>query len=604
MMSPLKLSVIVCGAAAGLAVAPYMVKQILPEAGTGAAPVVAENAIADKPGEPIDVKLDLPVAGQNTVAETPAVQADIAPPAIQVAAATELSLPQPVLPTPEPTPAVTPKTAADLTLPSLNADSGAIASLPAPAAATSTPTPTPTPRPTPVPTPALPHRADVETAQNLMKKLGIDTGKIDGKLGPNTQAAIRKYQKENGLDETGEVDSRLIASMEGAVSDKEAAEAKKAEEARLAAEAKKAEEEIAKADDPDTVVVRKSSEKSTEVSSAAKPKADPGPVPTLNTMDDVRKLQERLKAAGTYEGDVDGKWGDLTRTAMREFQEKAGVEVTGRPNRETWNAMHADEMPVVETAASNADDSDSDMEISSTKSRSSSDDVVVKVNGDGSSKPDARKPLPTPAAVSDMEESDEKDSKPRVEVAVPKSESEKRERSDLAVAEGDGEDRAATSGSERPRAEIRPVSNNPGELSREAKEKQSKILVDGVRKSYRSLKDNFDERIKVLSTKDEDEKALREDYTQLVSKIDDGFTAMDKDYKDKKYDPILENAEGFQSTIDQVNEELAAIYVKAKMEDSDVKKKLDKKKTEELEGLVKKEEHLKAAETLDKIVSR
>ncbi|HUZ71764.1 MAG TPA: peptidoglycan-binding domain-containing protein [Stellaceae bacterium] len=48
--------------------------------------------------------------------------------------------------------------------------------------------------------------AHVQWAQWKLKKLGDYKGKIDGKGGPLTIAAIMKYQKQNGLKPTGWLD--------------------------------------------------------------------------------------------------------------------------------------------------------------------------------------------------------------------------------------------------------------------------------------------------------------------------------------------------------------------------------------------------------------
>lgn len=44
---------------------------------------------------------------------------------------------------------------------------------------------------------------------------------------------------------------------------------------------------------------------------------------------DVMLVQNRLKAAGYYDGPVNGKFGELTDLAMREFQRAKGLQVDG-----------------------------------------------------------------------------------------------------------------------------------------------------------------------------------------------------------------------------------------------------------------------------------
>jgi len=673
-MSPLKLSVIVCGAAAGLAVAPYVVKQILPPEPVEKVAVAPRETVSD----PAPVKLDLPIAGQNPAPAAQPVLALAAPAKEESPAQPELQLAPPELPVPA-------KIETVATLPSLSSPVIASAALPVPAASPTAPPPKPSP------TPEIPYSAEVETAQNLMKQLGISTGKIDGKLGPNTQAAVKQFQETEGLDITGQVDSALIVKMEKAVAALPAptpAPTVTSEPKVMISDAKSNTEselpsleemEISKADDPDALVVRKRASddkkkvidgKTKVTAASAKPKVDPGPVPTLKNMKDVKKLQAQLKEAGSYSGEVDGKWGDLTRSAMRAFQEKVGIEVTGKPNKETWLAMHSDAPVKTDEPVTEKNDRPSKAVAKAKTSEPSlseeSEDVLVTLNGDGTSKPGTPEPLATPAAVSafegkgDAESSQEKEisrnvSKPRVKVSTPSGDSEDKKDgndkpNDLAVAREDRESKAAELEKEvkATRAKIQSVSNDSTyeikkyapkmleavntmadglggdslsddpegtkerlariteELEKAKKEssrKKAEALVAGVRESYENLKDSFPERIKTLSLSDDEEKKQRETLTVFVADIDRGFEAMEGDFKNGKYEPIFENGKEFKSTIDEINRGLAEIYVREKLSEKTVKSKLGKDEVKEIESLIDKSEHVKAADKLDKIVA-
>jgi peptidoglycan hydrolase-like protein with peptidoglycan-binding domain len=210
---------------------------------------------------------------------------------------------------------------------------------PKPAQAKATPTATPKIE--------LPYRAEVAKAQELLLKLKQFEGKADGKLGPITQAAITAYQKKNGLSSKGEPDSATISKLEKEVeqlatkSDAKAGEVaaveKPATEIKITdtkpgATATKA-ASVPKADDPQFVVLRKTQ-------GAPMKSADIGPVPRMTKVAEVKKLQEKLSAAKVYSDAPDGKWGHKTIVAMKEFQEKNGLEVTGKPNKETWQKLN------------------------------------------------------------------------------------------------------------------------------------------------------------------------------------------------------------------------------------------------------------------------
>jgi peptidoglycan hydrolase-like protein with peptidoglycan-binding domain len=55
--------------------------------------------------------------------------------------------------------------------------------------------------------------ADVERAQKTLKEMGHDPGPIDGVMGAQTSAALKAYQKKNGLDVTGQLDAATAARL-------------------------------------------------------------------------------------------------------------------------------------------------------------------------------------------------------------------------------------------------------------------------------------------------------------------------------------------------------------------------------------------------------
>src|SRR5690606_28746735 len=113
-----------------------------------------------------------------------------------------------------------------------------------------------------------------------------------------------------------------------------------------------------------------------------------------------------------------------------------------------------------------------------------------------------------------------------------------------------------------------------------------------------ALKKNFPTRIKCLSLKNDEEKTQREELTELVAKVDLGFEAMEKDYKRGNYEPIFKNGTAFCNTIDEINRTMAEVYVTAKLDEDDVKKKLDDDLLDEIESMQKKEDYVKAADKL------
>jgi len=53
----------------------------------------------------------------------------------------------------------------------------------------------------------------VRSAQVALNSQGYDAGAADGQLGPNTRAAVRRFQAERGLAQTGTLDSSTLSAL-------------------------------------------------------------------------------------------------------------------------------------------------------------------------------------------------------------------------------------------------------------------------------------------------------------------------------------------------------------------------------------------------------
>ena len=56
---------------------------------------------------------------------------------------------------------------------------------------------------------------DVRTVQQLLKDEGYKTGTVDGSFGPRTSAAIKQYQSDWKISQTGRIDTSLIDRLTG-----------------------------------------------------------------------------------------------------------------------------------------------------------------------------------------------------------------------------------------------------------------------------------------------------------------------------------------------------------------------------------------------------
>ena len=88
------------------------------------------------------------------------------------------------------------------------------ATMPAPGA---TGAPAAAPKATHAATHAVHASAKVKQAQEALQAAGLYKGKVDGVFGPQTKAAVKEFQKANGLKPTARLDSATMKKLsEGA----------------------------------------------------------------------------------------------------------------------------------------------------------------------------------------------------------------------------------------------------------------------------------------------------------------------------------------------------------------------------------------------------
>lgn len=128
-------------------------------------------------------------------------------------------------------------------------------------------------------TPAQPS-AEIRDAQQRLQALDLYQGPLDGIAGPDTRAALERYQQNRGLTVTGRVDPPTLAALRA---------------------------------------------------------PPPAPV-TLSSATDVRTVQNRLRQLRHFDGPADGVWGPGTQAAMENFQRSRGLRI-GQVDTATLSAM-------------------------------------------------------------------------------------------------------------------------------------------------------------------------------------------------------------------------------------------------------------------------
>lgn len=123
----------------------------------------------------------------------------------------------------------------------------------------------------------------VRQAQKILSDRGFRTGGTDGRMGPQTQAALVSFQRSEKLSPTGKLDRATL----------------------------------------DALGLEKGEHGASADAASRYPAAT------------IRKTQETLNARGYKAGPANGVLDESTQAALREFQRSEKIAVTGRPNPRT-----------------------------------------------------------------------------------------------------------------------------------------------------------------------------------------------------------------------------------------------------------------------------
>ena len=148
--------------------------------------------------------------------------------------------------------------------------------------------------------------------QERLRQLGAYSGRADGVWGPDSQAALERFQQGRGLQVTGQLNQATASTLGLSPAELVAAAPGPAAAAAAAAPAVPVAPAV-----PAT---------------AAEPLSPAA----------VRNIQARLRSLGFYRGSADGVWGPGTQAAIERFQQGRGLQATGQLTPATAAAMGLD----------------------------------------------------------------------------------------------------------------------------------------------------------------------------------------------------------------------------------------------------------------------
>ncbi len=177
------------------------------------------------------------------------------------------------------------------------------ASDPTPSATASAPSDEPTTKPSPTTAPAMLEKGDkgtkVRELQHRLRQLDWYSGNISGTYGSGTVKGVKGFQEKRKLDQTGSVDKTTWTKL--------------------------------------TSMTRKPTDD--EMHNRLVP--GPAILEQGDSGDRVRDLQARLKQIGWFSGSVTGSYGSMTVGAVKGFQDKRAIPVTGEVDQRTLNRLTA-----------------------------------------------------------------------------------------------------------------------------------------------------------------------------------------------------------------------------------------------------------------------
>jgi len=151
----------------------------------------------------------------------------------------------------------------------------------------------------------------VRQTQSLLKQMGYYHGTVDGEMGSQTGAAIRRYQLARKLQVTGELNQQTLSSL-GVKTPTNSA----TPEQRTAPAV------------PEYVALAEIFKDGPYIS-----------ISPEFQIDTVRRAQKNLHTLGYYQGPVDGKPSSALRASLRAWQKEARLSQTGRFDKNTLQGL-------------------------------------------------------------------------------------------------------------------------------------------------------------------------------------------------------------------------------------------------------------------------
>lgn len=183
--------------------------------------------------------------------------------------------------------------------------------------------------------PFRPSKDQVMQGQKLLKEAKLYTGEATGVYNDDTRAAIRIWQKNNGIPVTGNFNRATLEKMGIALTDKQKGTTTATTDSSGSTGPKTTNKSKASGTTKSTTAADDSGNVGATTTSTG-PKR---PAPFRADTDQIKAAQKLMIADKMYAGDANGTLDDSTRDGLKKYQEANKIKVTGTLNAETLNKM-------------------------------------------------------------------------------------------------------------------------------------------------------------------------------------------------------------------------------------------------------------------------
>ena len=150
----------------------------------------------------------------------------------------------------------------------------------------------------------------IREVQQILQQLGFTPGPADGIMGQQTKDALKKFQQQQNIPQTGRTDQATLQQLE---------KRKGHGQQRATVQPQQKKQQVQRSNNKNSVNHQMYAKKSAR--------------------DDIKQMQQQLTDLGYHPGPADGVMGAKTRQELNQFQRDQHLQQTGKVDQQTMQAL-------------------------------------------------------------------------------------------------------------------------------------------------------------------------------------------------------------------------------------------------------------------------